>query len=248
MKAMVFAAGLGTRLKPLTNTMPKALVLLNGVPMLERVIKNIIACGITQVVVNIHHFGDQIIQFLNEKNNFGINIAISDERDQLLDTGGGILRAQSLLDGDEPFLVHNADIFTDLDLRSIINHHLVSGADATLLVKQRTTQRYLVFDQQNRMQGWTNIATGEVKPASLTIDASKHLMAFGGVHVISPIVFAPLKQHATEPKFSIMPFYIDNCQKLNIQGFNPTGYNWFDIGKMETLQQAEQFLSQQASR
>ena len=153
-----------------------------------------------------------------------------------------------MLDGDEPFLVHNADIFTDLDLRSIINHHLASGADATLLVKQRTTQRYLVFDQQNRMQGWTNIATGEVKPASLTIDASKHLMAFGGVHVISPTVFAPLKQHATEPKFSIMPFYIDNCQKLNIQGFNPTGYNWFDIGKMETLQQAEQFLSQQASR
>lgn len=248
MKAMVFAAGLGTRLKPLTLTMPKALVPLHGVPMLERVIKNIIACGITDVVVNIHHFGDQIIDFLARNNNFGINIAISDERDLLLDTGGGILRAQSLLDGDEPFLVHNADIFTDLDLHNIINHHLASGADATLLVKQRTTQRYLVFDGQNRMQGWTNIATGEVKPESLTIDASTHLLAFGGVHVISPKVFAHLKQFATEPKFSIMPFYISACRQLNIQGFNPSGYNWFDIGKMETLHQAEQFLSQQTTR
>ena len=248
MKAMVFAAGLGTRLKPLTLTMPKALVPLDGVPMLERVIRNIISCGITDVVVNIHHFGDQIIDFLARNHNFGINIAISDERNLLLDTGGGILHAQSLLEGDEPFLVHNADIFTDLDLSSIINHHRASGADATLLVKQRTTQRYLVFDRQNRMQGWTNVATGEVKPQSLAIDSSMHLMAFGGVHVISPKIFAHLRNFATEPKFSIMPFYIAGCQHLNIQGFNPSGYNWFDIGKMETLREAEQFLSHQASR
>ncbi|MGN0214774.1 MAG: NDP-sugar synthase [Muribaculaceae bacterium] len=242
MKAMVFAAGLGTRLRPLTDGMPKALVPLHDVPMLERVIKNIIACGITDVVVNIHHFGDQIIDFLAKNNNFGINIAISDERDMLLDTGGGILRAKPLLEGDEPFLVHNADIFTDLDLKSIINHHNTSGADATLLVKQRTTQRYLVFNKEWRMQGWTNIATGEVKPASLNIDATHRLMAFGGIHVISPSVFAALQNFANEPKFSITPFYIANCNNLNIQGFCPEGYNWFDIGKIETLRQAEQFI------
>lgn len=245
MKAMVFAAGLGTRLRPLTNDMPKALVPLHGVPMLERVIRNIISCGITDVVVNIHHFGNQIIEFLAKNNNFGINITISDERNLLLDTGGGILRAQSLLDGDEPFLVHNADIFTDINLNDIISHHINSDADVTLLVKQRATQRYLVFNPHWRMQGWTNIATGEVKPSTLTIDATHQLMAFGGIHVISPSIFPALKQFATEPKFSIMPFYIANCSKLNIQGYCPNGYNWFDIGKIETLHQAETFIENQ---
>lgn len=242
MKALVFAAGLGTRLRPLTDHKPKALVELCGVTMLERVITNIKSCGITDVVVNVHHFGDQIIDFLKNKDNFGINITISDERDLLLDTGGGILKARHLLDGDEPFLVHNADILTDLNLAEMIAYHKANGADVTLLAKQRSTQRYLVFGENNQMVGWTNIATGEVKPADLVVKQENSLLAFGGVHVISPRIFDSLARFATEPKFSIMQYYIAACRDISIAGYNPDGYNWFDIGKIETLQKAEQFL------
>lgn len=242
MKALVFAAGLGTRLRPLTDHKPKALVELCGVTMLERVITNIKSCGITDVVVNVHHFGDQIIDFLKDKDNFGINITISDERDLLLDTGGGILKARHLLEGDEPFLVHNADILTDLNLAEMIAYHKANGADVTLLAKQRSTQRYLVFGENNQMVGWTNIATGEVKPADLVVKQENSLLAFGGVHVISPRIFDSLARFATEPKFSIMQYYIAACRDISIAGYNPDGYNWFDIGKIETLQKAEQFL------
>ena len=242
MKALVFAAGLGTRLRPLTDHKPKALVELCGVTMLERVITNIKNCGITDVVVNVHHFGEQIIDFLKDKDNFGINITISDERDLLLDTGGGILKARHLLEGDEPFLVHNADILTDLNLAEMIAYHKANGADVTLLAKQRSTQRYLVFGENNQMVGWTNIATGEVKPADLVVKQENSLLAFGGVHVISPRIFDSLAKFATEPKFSIMQYYIAACRDIIIAGYNPDGYNWFDIGKIETLQKAEQFL------
>ena len=242
MKALVFAAGLGTRLRPLTDHKPKALVELCGVTMLERVITNIKSCGITDVVVNVHHFGDQIIDFLKDKDNFGINITISDERDLLLDTGGGILKARHLLEGDEAFLVHNADILTDLNLAEMIAYHKANGADVTLLAKQRSTQRYLVFGENNQMVGWTNIATGEVKPADLVVKQENSLLAFGGVHVISPRIFDSLAKFATEPKFSIMQYYIAACRDISIAGYNPDGYNWFDIGKIETLQKAEQFL------
>lgn len=242
MKALVFAAGLGTRLRPLTDHKPKALVELCGVTMLERVITNIKSCGITDVVVNVHHFGDQIIDFLKDKDNFGINITISDERNLLLDTGGGILKARHLLEGDEPFLVHNADILTDLNLAEMIAYHKANGADVTLLAKQRSTQRYLVFGENNQMVGWTNIATGEVKPADLVVKQENSLLAFGGVHVISPRIFDSLAKFATEPKFSIMQYYIAACRDISIAGYNPDGYNWFDIGKIETLQKAEQFL------
>ena len=243
---MIFAAGLGTRLRPLTNDMPKALVPLDGIPMLQRVICNIKDCGISDIVVNIHHFGQQIIDFLDRNHNFGANITISDERDLLLDTGGGILKAKSLLDGDEPFLVHNADIFTDLNLKDIINYHKHSNADVTLLAKQRNTQRYLVFNEQNRMIGWTNISTGETKPANLSLNGTHHLLAFGGIHVISPSIFDSLSKYATEPKFSIMQYYISSCGSINIQGFNPDGYHWFDIGKIETLRKAEDFMHAQS--
>ncbi len=243
MKAIVFAAGLGTRLKPFTDTKPKALVPLNGLPMLERVILNIKDCGINDIIVNIHHFGQQIIDFLNQHNNFGVNITISDETDLLLDTGGAILKAKSLLtDGNEPFLAHNADIFTDIDLRDMINYHISNNADATLLVKQRNTQRYLAFNQQNTLEGWTNVSTGQVKPADFSITPQHSLLAFGGVHVISPSIFEHMQQYHNLPVFSTVPFYVDNCKNIIVKGYNPSDYNWFDIGKNETLLQAEEFL------
>ena len=146
MKAMIFAAGLGTRLRPLTDHMPKALVPVAGKPMLERVILRLKEAGFNEIMVNIHHFGEQIIDFLRAHDNFGTEIHISDERGMLLDTGGGIKKARPFLDGQEPFLVHNADILTDIDLAGLYRHHLESDAESTLLVSERKTSRYLLFD------------------------------------------------------------------------------------------------------
>ena len=149
MKAMIFAAGLGTRLKPLTDHMPKALVPVAGKPILEHVIGKLKSSGFDEVVINVHHFADQIIDFLKAKDNFGIKIWISDETDELLDTGGGIQKAAPYF--DEPFLVHNADILSNVDLKALYDFHRTSGNDATLLVSPRKTVRYLLFDEKNRL-------------------------------------------------------------------------------------------------
>ena len=241
MKAMIFAAGLGTRLRPLTNDRPKALVEVGGVAMLERVINRLKSHGITEIVINIHHFGEKIIEFIKENNNFGINIYISDERDLLLDTGGGILKAQQWLDGNEPIIIHNADILTDFDLHKMVEQHINSNADATLLVADRKTARYFYIGENNRLNGWTNISTGEVKPADYIALNTDKLRAFGGVHIVSPSIFSELQNYSTEPKFSITPFYIDRCKDLKIMGYTPNEkYQWHDIGKIESIAIAEQ--------
>lgn len=244
MKAMIFAAGLGTRLRPLTNDRPKALVEIGGKTMLERVITKLAAAGFDDITVNIHHFGEKIIEFLEHNNNFGLNIHVSDERDMLLDTGGGILKARHFLDGDEPFLVHNADILTDIDLNAMYQSHLDSGAMATVLVKDRVTSRYFVFDDDFRLQGWINKSTGETRPATFVHHEGLHELAFGGIHVISPSIFKPLEQYSQgQTKFSITPFYVDQCQAHLIKGYaQATPYNWLDVGKPETLAQAEEIL------
>lgn len=247
MKALIFAAGLGTRLRPLTNDRPKALVEVAGVTMLERVIRHVAEAGFDDITINIHHFGQKIIDFLDEHENFGLDIHISDERDLVLETGGGILKARQWLDGDEPFLVHNADILTDLDLRSMYDFHCQSKAMATLLVKDRVTQRYLVFDDAMQLQGWINKKTGETRPEGFIHNAETMLeRAFGGIHVISPTIFPLLEQYAgdTGPVFSIVPFYVNICRQHSINGYEPAeAYRWFDVGKPETLAQAEQELS-----
>ena len=157
---MIFAAGLGSRLKPLTDNMPKALVPVAGKPMLEHVILKLKEAGFDQIVINIHHLGQQIIDFLQANNNFGVKIYISDERDYLLDTGGGIKKAALFLQGDEPFLVHNVDILSNVDLKQLYQQHVNNNALATLLVSQRQTSRYLLFNQENKLCGWRNHATG----------------------------------------------------------------------------------------
>ena len=156
MKAMIFAAGLGTRLKPLTDSTPKALLPINGKPMLEHVILKLKDAGFHQIAINVHHLGDQIINFLAANNNFGIQIHISDERDYLLDTGGGIKHAAAFLQGNEPFLIHNVDILSDIDLRALYNHHIETNPLATLLVSKRNTSRYLLFNKENKLCGWRN--------------------------------------------------------------------------------------------
>lgn len=239
---MIFAAGLGTRLRPLTDNMPKALVPVAGKPMLERVILKLKESGFCDITVNIHHFGEQIIDFLRANNNFGADIHISDERAMLLDTGGGIKKARPFLDGNEPFLVHNADILSEIDLPAFYRHHLESNAEATLLVSERNTSRYLLFDQEHNLHGWINKATGEVKPTDFAYHKGAFQeLAFGGIHVISPSLFRYMDQEEWTGKFSIIPFYLSVCRKTAIQGYPLQGFQWFDIGKPETLGMAEKY-------
>lgn len=241
---MIFAAGLGTRLRPLTDNMPKALVQVGGKPMLEHVILRLKQSGFDEIIVNIHHFGDQIIDFLKANQNFGIRIEISDERGALLDTGGGIKKARHFLDGNEPFLVHNADILSQVDLRDFYQRHIANGADATLLVSPRQTARYLLFDEGLNLHGWINKSTGEVRPAGFEYrNGAYNELAFGGIHVISPSLFRYMEGNDWEGKFSIIPFYLSVCGEARIQGYPLSDVPWFDIGKPETLALAEDFLS-----
>lgn len=240
---MIFAAGIGSRLKPITDTMPKALVPVGGVPMLQRTLLRLKEAGFTDVTINIHHFGQQIIDFLQQNDNFGLDIHISDERDELLDTGGGILKARPFLEGDEPFLVHNVDILSNIDLRQVYDSHVQSGADATLLVSDRTTTRKLLFDKEMRMQGWLNHSTGEVLPEDFVWMPEQHReLAFEGIHVISPTLFKYMGEGTQwQGKFSIIPFYLSVCKQLHLRGYELKDITWFDIGKPETLQKANEY-------
>lgn len=243
MKAMIFAAGLGSRLKPLTDNMPKALIPVNGKPMLEHVILKLKNAGFDQIVINIHHFGQQIIDFLVANNNFGIQIFISDERDYLLDTGGGIKKAACFLKGNEPFLIHNVDIFSDIDLRGLYDHHLETNPLATLLVSKRNTSRYLLFNKENRLCGWRNHETGEVKSFYPNFDPSQYNeYAFSGIHVLSPEIFEWMEEWTG--KFSIIHFYLSICAKTNIHAYPAENLHLIDIGKPETLTRAEEWLTQ----
>lgn len=244
MKAMIFAAGLGSRLKPLTDHMPKALVPVAGKPMLEHVILKLKASGCTEMVINIHHFGEQIIDFLQANQNFGLTIHLSDERDCLLDTGGGILKASSFFTGEEPFLVHNVDILSDIDLKALYEYHLHSRNDATLLVSTRPTTRYLLFDHAQKLCGWINKSTGQTKPEGFTVNRELHTeYAFSGIHVFSPSLF-PYMRRGWQGKFPIMDFYLQACREACIGGYISHTLHLIDIGKPETLAQAAQFLAQ----
>ena len=245
MKAMIFAAGLGTRLKPLTDHMPKALIPVGGVPMLERVIRKLKAAGFDQIVINIHHEGKQIVDFLRANDHFGIRIDISDESDYLLDTGGGIKKATSLLAGDEPFLVHNVDILSNVDLRKLYETHLRTNPLATLLVSRRDTSRYLLFNKENKLCGWRNRDTGEVKSYYPYFDPAQYNeYAFSGIHVLSPKILDLMEEWTG--KFSIINFYLAICARTDIRAYLSDNLRLLDIGKPETLAAAEEWLRQEA--
>ena len=286
MKAMIFAAGLGTRLKPLTDTMPKALVPICGQPLLYHVIDKLVKAGYDRIVVNVHHFPDQIIDFL-KAHDFGVWIDVSDERDYLRETGGGIRYAQPLLtdfstppsaplemtgegplasfgmtegpacrpDGvplafrpsgasgeifrQEPFLVHNVDIVSNLDLKWFREQHRAEAL-ATLVVSKRKTQRYFLFDEENRLRGWTNLATGEVRSPYKDIDPEKcRKLAFSGIHLISPEIFNAFEQLQMGDRFSIVDFYLKACAEYPIYGVVPPEFTMVDVGKFATLPEAE---------
>ena len=239
MECVIFAAGLGTRLRPLTDNMPKALVPVAGKPLLAHVLEKMAAAGFSDAVVNVHHFADQIIDYL-ATHDFGLRVAVSDERELLLETGGGLRHAQALLNADAPFLVHNVDILSNLDLAAFYKMHQSCDL-ATLLVSDRKTSRYLLFDEQLRLVGWTNVQTGEVRSPYQNLDVKAcQKLAFAGIHTISTDIF-PLMEGWPD-RFSIIDFYLSVCATHTIRGVQMPNLRILDVGKIDSLQEAENFL------
>ena len=233
MVGLIFAAGLGTRLKPLTDTMPKALVPLAGKPLLQWQVEKLRDAGVTDIIVNVHHFPDMIIDTIRANQGWGCNITISDERDCLLDTGGGLKKAVTgygLQVTGEPILACNVDILSNIDIRALIAHY----SESLLVVSERETQRYLCFDETNRLCGWTNVKTGELKGQE-----GSHL-AFSGMQILSPEVLSLLQQMPQE-KFSLIDFYLHVMDKATLKAFVPTNYRMMDVGKIDQIEEAERF-------
>lgn len=245
---MIFAAGLGTRLKPLTDTMPKALVPLAGKPLLQWQVEKLRDAGITDITVNVHHFPDMIIDTIRRNNGWGCNISISDERDMLLDTGGGLKKA--VIEG--PILACNVDILSNIDLRTLVSEYERTGV-SQLVVSERKTQRYLCFDKRDSLCGWTNIATGELKGKD-----GRHL-AFSGLQILNGEALRLLRQ-IQEDKFSLIDFYLHLCEQnhqsaitnyqspitnhqspIILKAYVPLDYRMMDVGKIDQIEEAERF-------
>lgn len=237
MKAMIFAAGLGTRLRPLTNDRPKAMVELRDMPLLEIIIRRLRYFGYRQIIVNVHHYSKMIVDFLAEKKNFGIEITVSDETEMVLETGGGLQKAQWFFD-EEPFLVHNVDILTNLNYHDVLQFHNENNAIATLATRQRDTSRYLLFDDKNVLSGWKNIKTGEVR-MSRGEERQTHPLAFSGIHIIDPKLFQHFKKTG---KFSIIDTYLNVAKTEIITGFDHSDGVWLDVGKPDSLAKGEAVL------
>ena len=253
MNAMIFAAGLGTRLKPLTDTMPKAMVPVGGKPLIHILIDRLKAAGVGEVVINVHHFAQQIVDYVKAHDSFGLDIRFSDETDMLLETGGGLKKAVSLFSDSSPILVHNVDILSNADLTALYSQ----SRSTTLLTSQRATQRYLLFDRDDRLVGWVNIATGAVKSpyedlraigeASLSIQEKVDKLtsfyrplAFSGIQVFYPDLATLMD--TWQGKFSIIDFYLSICDKTPIHCAIQPGLRLLDVGKLNSLEEAESFV------
>ncbi|WP_265427469.1 nucleotidyltransferase family protein [Chryseobacterium sp. YIM B08800] len=236
MKALIFAAGKGTRLKPFTDHHPKALAKVNDVPLLERNIKYLKSFGITDFVINIHHFGDQIVTFLKKNDNFGCKIEISDESDELLETGGGLIFAKEFLNHGEDFLIMNADILTKINIDDFVSYHKEIKDFATLAVSDRESSRKLLFNDDLVLRGWLNVQTGEQRLAEF--NKGFRPLAFSGVHCINPVIFDKIKRTG---KFSVMEEYLDLMQTEKIHGFVHDSI-LVDVGRPESVIEAEKYF------
>ena len=256
MKAMIFAAGLGTRLKPLTDTMPKALLPLAGKTLLQWQIERLRAAGITDIVVNIHHLGQQIIDYLEAHEGFGCKVQISDEREALLETGGGLLKAAELLGGEEPVLVCNVDILSNVDLGQLMTDSRKSKVErqkpnqellATVVVSDRETQRYLLFSGEGELRGWMNKKTGEYRPAAAAREDLVPL-AFSGMQIVEPAFFEQLRLTGAEKgaKFSLIDAYLSIVERQAgvIRAYVPRQYRMMDVGKIDQLEEAKRFAEE----
>ena len=238
MKAMILAAGKGTRLKPLTNNTPKALIKVNGVPMLELVIKNLINVGVNEIIINVHYLADQIIDFLRSKNNFGIRIEISDETNELLDTGGGLKKASWFFDDNKPFILHNVDIISNIDLKEMLVFHKSNKALATLAVRKRTSSRYFIFNNKLELSGWENTTTSDKRISKSCKELTS--LAFSGIHIINPEIFNNMYKNG---KFSIILTYFELSINKLILAYQHDKDYWFDIGSTEKLDVAEKYIN-----
>lgn len=238
MKAMLLAAGLGTRLRPLTDHRPKALVEVGGMSLLGRAFSLLHRHGVEEVVVNVHHFADQIERFLLEKEHFGMRIAISDERDKLLDTGGGLRKAAWFFDDGAPFLVYNTDILTDLDLGALCRAHQASACLATLAVRRRNAGRCFLFDERGRLAGWRNRKTGQTRWCGEARETVEEL-AFSGIQVLDPGIF---RYFPEEDVFSLVELYLRAGAHAPVCAYPHDHTAWIDAGKLEDLAEAERVV------
>ena len=235
MKAIILAAGLGTRLKPFTDKHPKALAIVNGKTLLQRNIEYLAGFGIKDVIINVHHFANQITELIKKNKGFGSNITISDESDAILETGGGLKKAGWFFSNSTlPFIVINVDVLTNMDLGDMVAQHKKLNPIATLAVTSRNTSRYFLFDEMTNLCGWKNEKTGEQK---MSREASKiSQKAFSGIHIISPEIFSLMKN---EGKFSMVDVYLDLAKNHAITAFDHSNTKFIDVGKPESLLKAE---------
>lgn len=235
---MILAAGLGTRLKPFTDKHPKALVEINGKTILQRNIEYLSHYGIKKIIVNVHHFADQIIEYLDKNNGFGSEVSISDETNEVLETGGGLKKAAWFLnDNTHPFVVINVDILTDMNLDEMIRLHHQANPVATLAITTRSTSRYFLFDENNHLCGWENIKTGEQK---ISKKSNQYIRkAFSGIHIISPEIFSLIKFTG---KFSMVDVYLELAKTHTITSFDHSNSKLIDVGKPESVLKAEKMF------
>jgi len=231
---MILAAGLGTRLKPWTDHHPKALAVVNGKSLLQRNIEYLQQFGIDQVIVNVHHFHEQVIQAVETNKGWGSSVTISDESEEVLETGGGLKKAGWFFENDKDLVVMNADILTDLNLTAMIQQHQNTDALATLAVSERTTSRYFLFNNKNELCGWRNVNTNDEKIARPSLDL--HPKAFSGIHVINNRLLSLL---AWEGKFSMVEVYLALAKDHFIQAFDHSDSTFIDVGKPESIAKAE---------
>lgn len=239
MKAFILAAGLGTRLKPITDSKPKALVEINGIPIIEHLIKKLISFGFSSIIINIHHFADQIVDFVKSKKSFGIDIQFSDERDLLLDTGGGLKKAQWFFNDNKPFLIHNVDALTNINLVEMYNYHLQQNSIATLAVQKRNSSRYFYFDEQATLCGWINEKSKEKKIVRESVSELKKF-AFSGIQFVNPSIFELMPRSNI---FSLVDLYLSIASQHRITYFDHSNSLFIDLGKKENLTEAEKILS-----
>ncbi len=237
--ALLFAAGLGTRLKPFTNEHPKALAQVNGKTLLQHNIQYLQSFGINKVIVNVHHFANQIIDIVNENNGWGSSVLISDETSEVLETGGGLMKAIPLFDDAENIVIMNVDILTDLNIQQMFQQHINTNALATLAVTNRTTSRYFVFNNQNRLCGWINTKTNELKGIKIFDETQHTKLAFSGIHIINKKMFSLIKQQG---KFSMVDVYLDLMKDNFINAFNHSQDKFIDVGKPESIAIAEEMF------
>jgi len=239
MRAMILAAGLGTRLRPLTDSTPKALLKIRGFTLLELQIKKLKSEGFNEIIINVHHFAEQIQEYLEQNDFFNCSISISDENKRLLDTGGGLKKASHFFYDGKPFLVYNVDILSDIDLKKLMGNHLVTGTTATLAVRERKSSRKFLFNDNKILCGWMNEKTGE-KIITRANNTSINAYSFSGIQIVDPLIF---KYFPDKDVFSLVELYLETARRERINGFVHNEDNWLDLGKLENINKAENIFN-----